>query len=87
MRESFRNMVSPPASLRFERVLNQAGLEKSALEKKMRLITLTALASTKVGKEISYAEIAQEIQVPDNEVESWVIQSRSFQDSLFLCIV
>ena len=41
----------------------------------MRLITLTALAATKVGKELSYTEIAQEIQVPENEVESWVIQS------------
>ena len=42
----------------------------------MRLIALTALASTRVGKEISYAEIAQEIQVADAEVESWVIQSQ-----------
>ena len=51
----------------------------------MRLITLTALASTKVGKEISYTEIAQEIQVPEDEVESWVIQSRSFHHSQSLC--
>ncbi|KIM29417.1 hypothetical protein M408DRAFT_328690, partial [Serendipita vermifera MAFF 305830] len=55
--------------------LSSYDLDKVALDKKMRLITLTALASKNVGKEVPYAEIAQAIQVPENEVESWVIQT------------
>jgi translation initiation factor 3 subunit M len=69
-------------SFRFERILSKAGLDKAALEKKMRLIALTALASTRVGKEISYARIAQEIEIPESDVEAWVIQSQSFRHSL-----
>lgn len=49
------------------------GLDKAALEKKIRLLTLTSLASTRVGKEITYEEIASALQIQEQGVESWII--------------
>lgn len=40
---------------------------------KMRLLTLCSLAAN--SKEIGYAEIAQNLQVQESEVESWAIKA------------
>lgn len=60
-------------------------LDKNALEKKIRLVTLTSLASKRIGKDISYAEIAQELQVPEAEVENWVIQGPWSDSYIYQC--
>ena len=52
----------------------QAGLDRAELERKIRLLTLASLASTHVGKAILYAQIASALQVPEQDVEKWVIQ-------------
>ncbi|PVG00481.1 PCI domain-containing protein [Serendipita vermifera] len=50
-------------------------LDQTALERKIKLVALTSLASSNVGKEVSYEEIAKTISVPEKEVENWVIQA------------
>jgi len=52
----------------------QAGLDQAELECKIRLLTLASLTSTQVGKAVPYAQIASALQVPEQDVEKWVIQ-------------
>lgn len=52
----------------------QAGLDRTELERKIRLLTLASLTSAQVGKAVSYAQIASALQVPEQDVEKWVIQ-------------
>ena len=40
----------------------------------MRLLTLASLTSTQVGKAVSYEQIASALQLPEQDVEKWVIQ-------------
>ncbi|KAG8820319.1 hypothetical protein FRC17_010203 [Serendipita sp. 399] len=58
-----------------EAELTKCGLDKSAVEKKIRLVTLTELAASNIGKTVTYAEIANTIRVSETEVENWVIQA------------
>jgi translation initiation factor 3 subunit M len=51
-----------------------AGLDPAELERKIRLLTLESLTSTQVGKAVPYAQIANALQVPEQDVEKWVIQ-------------
>lgn len=53
-------------------------ISKSDIERKVRLLTLAALTSNHVGKEVSYDTLAKALQVPDDDVEKWVIQGMSF---------
>lgn len=52
----------------------QAGLNQTELERKIRLLTLASLTSPQVGKAVPYAQIAGALQVPERDVEKWVIQ-------------
>jgi len=52
----------------------QAGLDQAGLERKIRLLTLASLTSSHVGKAVQYAQIASALQVPEQDVEKWVIQ-------------
>jgi translation initiation factor 3 subunit M len=52
----------------------QAGLDQAELERKIRLLTLASLTSPQVGKAVPYAQIAGALQVPEQDVEKWVIQ-------------
>ena len=52
----------------------QAGLNQTELEHKIRLLTLASLTSPQVGKAVPYAQIAGALQVPERDVEKWVIQ-------------
>ncbi|KAF8313156.1 uncharacterized protein EI90DRAFT_3144149 [Cantharellus anzutake] len=58
-----------------QQVLSKSGLDAAAVEKKIRFLTLATLASDYVGKEISYSKIASTIQVPESDVELWVINA------------
>lgn len=41
--------------------------------RKMRLLSLASLGSENLSRELSYAEIANNLQIPEEEVEMWVI--------------
>ncbi|KAG8807680.1 hypothetical protein FRC19_006390 [Serendipita sp. 401] len=58
-----------------EAELTSCGLDRTSVEKKIRLVTLTELVTANIGKTITYAEIASTIQVTEAEVENWVIQA------------
>lgn len=53
-----------------------AGLDRSELERKIRLLTLASLAFKNVGKNLPYSEIVDALQVDPSEVEKWVIDSK-----------
>lgn len=54
--------------------LEKQGLDKEALDRKMRLLTLTTLAAhASSSRSLPYANIAKALMVPVEEVELWVI--------------
>ncbi|KAF2178584.1 PCI-domain-containing protein [Zopfia rhizophila CBS 207.26] len=54
--------------------IEQSGLDASALNRKMRLLTLASLAaSTGQTRSLPYAQIAKELQIPASDIEMWVI--------------
>ena len=54
--------------------LEKQGLDESKLDRKMRLLTLASLAAHENQKRtLSCAQIAKALQVPEDEVEMWVI--------------
>ncbi|KAI9745437.1 MAG: hypothetical protein M1818_000971 [Claussenomyces sp. TS43310] len=53
--------------------LDEAGLDNSKLHRKMRLLTLASLAASTNSRELEYKRIAKALQVPDEDVEMWVI--------------
>jgi len=48
-------------------------LEKSQLERKMRLLVFSSLASDYIGRDLPYATIASALQMDTSEVEKWTI--------------
>ncbi|KAJ8086989.1 hypothetical protein PM082_005814 [Marasmius tenuissimus] len=54
-------------------VLAKYNLEQSQLEHKIKLLTLASLGFKNVGQNLSYAAIAEALQVDISEVEKWVI--------------
>jgi len=54
-------------------VLDEFKLDKVQLERKIRLLTLASLGFQNIGKDLSYAKIAEALQVEEPEVEKWVI--------------
>ncbi|WFD42884.1 hypothetical protein MPSI1_001534 [Malassezia psittaci] len=54
-------------------VLDRVSLDADALSRKMRLLDLASLCARSVSSEVSYAEIAQVLDVDQEEVEAWVI--------------
>lgn len=54
--------------------LAQQGLNETVLDRKMRLLTLCSLAaSAHQSRSLKYAEIAKGLQIPEADVEMWVI--------------
>ena len=54
--------------------IEKEGLDKQALDRKMRLLTLASLAaSTGQSRVLPYANVAKALQIPEDEVEMWVI--------------
>lgn len=57
-----------------EDFFEKAGLDNSKLHRKMRLLTMASLcASQSSTREVEYKQIAKALQVPQEEVETWVI--------------
>jgi translation initiation factor 3 subunit M len=54
---------------------SHAGLIKNADSNvhKMRLLSLASLGSENLSRELTYSEIASNLQIPEEEVEMWVI--------------
>jgi translation initiation factor 3 subunit M len=48
-------------------------LDKTQLERKIRLLGLATLAFQNIGRDLSYSAIAEVLQVEPTEVERWVI--------------
>jgi len=48
-------------------------IASSELERKIRLLTLASLAFKHIGQSLSYAKVAEALQVDPSEVEKWVI--------------
>ncbi|KAH8118642.1 PCI-domain-containing protein [Phellopilus nigrolimitatus] len=53
--------------------LDEYKLDASKLEQKIRLLILSELGFSKIGQNVSYAEIASALQIEQSEVEKWVI--------------
>jgi len=60
---------------RNKNILIASGLDASAIESKMRFLTLVTLASDYIGKELTYAQITSALHVPESDVELWVINA------------
>lgn len=54
-------------------VLEQHQLDKTELERKIRLLTLASLGFQHIGQDLPYATIASALQIDDSDVEKWVI--------------
>ncbi|KAG8968542.1 hypothetical protein FRC03_006942 [Tulasnella sp. 419] len=54
-------------------ILDKHSLSKEALERKIKLLTLASLGAQRIGSDVSYAEIASALQIPEPDVETWVI--------------
>ena len=53
-------------------------LDKTQLERKIRLLTLASLGFKNIGQDLPYAYIASALQVDPSEVEKWVIDGKRF---------
>lgn len=53
--------------------LFDAELTQDGCERKMRLLTIAALGTNRINEEISYKELAEALQVNEDEVELWII--------------
>ena len=57
-----------------EDFFEKTGLDNSKLHRKMRLLTMASLcASQSNTREVEYKHIAKALQIPQEEVETWVI--------------
>ncbi|KAF8514828.1 PCI-domain-containing protein [Hysterangium stoloniferum] len=56
-----------------EAVLNEFVLDKSQLERKIKLLVLADLGSRNVGRDVPYSEIASALEIEKDQVEAWVI--------------
>ena len=54
-----------------------ADLDKSQLERKIRLLSLASLGFKHVGHDLSYTKVADALQVDVEEVEKWAIDGES----------
>ena len=56
--------------------LEENGLNEETLNRKMRLLTLASLAAQATqNRTLSYGHISRELQIPNEDVEMWVIDS------------
>ncbi|GLB34138.1 putative component of the eukaryotic translation initiation factor 3 (eIF-3) complex [Lyophyllum shimeji] len=54
-------------------VLQTYKLDRTVLERKIRLLTLASLAFQHVGRDLPYSKVAEALQVETQEVEKWAI--------------
>jgi translation initiation factor 3 subunit M len=48
-------------------------LDKTQLERKIRILTFASLASQHIGQDLPYAKVAEALQIDANDVEKWAI--------------
>jgi translation initiation factor 3 subunit M len=53
--------------------IEKYGLDKTQLERKIRLLTLASLGFQNIGKDVPYTTLASALHVDQSEVERWVI--------------
>lgn len=53
--------------------IEKEGLDNSKLHRKMRLLTLASVAASTNSRELEYKRIAKALQIPQEDVEMWVI--------------
>ena len=53
--------------------VEQQGFDTDILYRKMRLLTLASLAASTPSRSLPYAQIATSLQIPNEDVEMWVI--------------
>jgi translation initiation factor 3 subunit M len=53
--------------------IEQQKLDHEKLHRKMRLLTFASLAAATPSRELEYARIVKALQIPEDEVERWVI--------------
>ncbi|KAJ6561531.1 PCI domain-containing protein [Mycena vulgaris] len=53
--------------------LEKYQLERSQLERKIRLLTLASLGFKNIGHDLPYSQVAEALEVESSEVEKWVI--------------
>ena len=53
--------------------LASAGLDGDVLFRKIKRLTLASLAASSASRSLPYSEIARALQIPEEEVEMWVI--------------
>lgn len=58
-----------------EAIVNEFGLDKNDLERKVRLIVLADLGSRNIGRDIPYHEIASALQIDQSQVEACAIDA------------
>ncbi|KAF8592729.1 PCI domain-containing protein [Ramaria rubella] len=56
-----------------EAVLSEFELDKTQLERKIRLLVLADLGSRNIGRDVPYSEIASALKIEVSQVEAWVI--------------
>lgn len=59
-----------------------AGLNRTDVERKIRLLTLASLGFTYVGHDLPYSKVAEALQVESSDVEKWAIDGKADIDSL-----
>lgn len=58
-------------------VLNlSSGLDRTEVERKIRLLTLASLGFTHVGQDLPYSKVAEALQVESSDVEKWAIDGK-----------
>jgi len=57
------------------RIEQELKITSEAVHNKMRLLVLMTLASRHVSEDLSYASIAEALQIPLEDVEAWLIES------------
>jgi translation initiation factor 3 subunit M len=55
-----------------------SGLDAAVLDRKIRFLALSSLATAHIGKDITYAEIASTLQIDAKTVEVWIIDGELF---------
>ena len=56
-----------------EDFIESSGLDNSKMHRKMRLLTMASVCASNNSREIEYKQIAKALQIPAEEVETWVI--------------
>ncbi|CAL1700391.1 unnamed protein product [Somion occarium] len=59
-------------------VISKYNLDKTQLERKIRLLSLATLGFQNVGRDLPYSAVASAIQVEESQVERWVIDGNIF---------